>query len=168
MVLHHTAKAYIKLKTFAHDLFQNCPVALTFSTENAIDELCTQSQHDLAIGMSVNGDHHSDAIMSAMASFIASPMSDYSIVSSSADQRKHQNSTSLAFLRGIHRWPVNSPDKWPVTRKMFPFMTSSCLIWVQGKSGTNILYCNTPHRIDITMLSNVWWYDKIQNILIHI
>ena len=22
---------------------------------------------------------------------------------------------------GIHRWPVNSPHKWPVTRKMFPF-----------------------------------------------
>ena len=29
--------------------------------------------------------------------------------------------TSLAFVRGIHRWPVNSPHKWPVTRKMFRF-----------------------------------------------
>ena len=28
---------------------------------------------------------------------------------------------SLAFVRGIHRWPVNSPGKGPVTRKMFPF-----------------------------------------------
>ena len=35
--------------------------------------------------------------------------------------RKHQSSTSLAFVRGIHRGPVNSPHKWPVTRKMFPF-----------------------------------------------
>ena len=25
------------------------------------------------------------------------------------------------FVRGIHRGPVNSPHKWPVTRKMFPF-----------------------------------------------
>ena len=25
------------------------------------------------------------------------------------------------FVRGIHRSPVNSPHKWPVTRKMFPF-----------------------------------------------
>ena len=25
------------------------------------------------------------------------------------------------FVRGIHRWPVNSPHKGPVTRKMFPF-----------------------------------------------
>ena len=29
--------------------------------------------------------------------------------------------TSLAFVRGIHRWPVNSPHKWPVTRNIFPF-----------------------------------------------
>ena len=34
--------------------------------------------------------------------------------------RKHQSSASLAFVRGIHRGPVNSPHKWPVTRKMFP------------------------------------------------
>ena len=33
------------------------------------------------------------------------------------DQRKHQSPASLAFVRGIHRWPVN----WPVTQKMFPF-----------------------------------------------
>ena len=37
------------------------------------------------------------------------------------DQRKYQGSASLAFVRGIHRWPVNSVQKWPVTRKMFPF-----------------------------------------------
>ena len=36
-------------------------------------------------------------------------------------QRKHQSFVSLAFVRGIHRWPVNSPHKGPVTRKMFPF-----------------------------------------------
>ena len=40
---------------------------------------------------------------------------------SSADQRKHQSSASLAFVRGIQRWPVNSPQKGPVTRKMLPF-----------------------------------------------
>ena len=33
--------------------------------------------------------------------------------------RKHQSSMSLAFVRGIHRWPVNSPHKWPVTPPMF-------------------------------------------------
>ena len=45
----------------------------------------------------------------------------YSTVYLGTDQIKHQSSMSLAFVRGIHRWPVNSPDKWPVTRKMFPF-----------------------------------------------
>ena len=45
----------------------------------------------------------------------------YSTVCSSADQRKHQNSASLAFVRGIHRWPVNSSHKGPVKLKMFPF-----------------------------------------------
>ena len=45
----------------------------------------------------------------------------YSTVYSGSDQRKHQSSASLAFVWGIHRWPVNSPHKWPVTRKMFPF-----------------------------------------------
>ena len=35
--------------------------------------------------------------------------------------KETSNSASLAFVRGIHRWPVNSPHKGPVTRKMFPF-----------------------------------------------
>ena len=59
--------------------------------------------------------------MSAMASQITSPMIVYSTVYSGADQRKHQSSVSLAFVRGIHRWRVNSPRKGPLTRKMFPF-----------------------------------------------
>ena len=62
--------------------------------------------------------HYSDAIMGAMASQITSLTST---VFSGADQRKHQSSASLAFVRGIHRWSVNSPHKWPVTLKMFPF-----------------------------------------------
>ena len=45
----------------------------------------------------------------------------YSTVYSEADQRKHQSSAPLAFVQGIHRGPVNSPHKWTVTRKMFPF-----------------------------------------------
>ena len=65
--------------------------------------------------------HYNDVIMGAIASQITSLTIVYSIVYSDADQRKHQSSTSLAFVRGIHRGPVNSPHKWPVTRKMFPF-----------------------------------------------
>ena len=65
--------------------------------------------------------HYNDIIMSTMASQITSLTIVYSIVYSGADQRKHQSSASLAFVRGIHRWPVDSPHKGPVTRKTFPF-----------------------------------------------
>ena len=59
--------------------------------------------------------------MGAMASQITSLAIVYSSVNSGADQRKHQSSASLAFVRGIHRGPVNSLHKGSVTRKMFPF-----------------------------------------------
>ena len=59
--------------------------------------------------------------MSTIASQITSLTIVCSTVYSGADQSKHQSSASLAFVWGIHRGPVNSPHKWPVTRKMFPF-----------------------------------------------
>ena len=65
--------------------------------------------------------HYRDVIMSTMASQITSLTIVYLTVYSGADQRKHQSSASLAFVWGIHRGPVNSPHKWPVTRKMFSF-----------------------------------------------
>ena len=61
--------------------------------------------------------HYGDVIMGTIASQIANLAIVYSTVYSGADQRKHQSSASLAFVRG----PVNSPHKWPVTRRMFPF-----------------------------------------------
>ena len=64
---------------------------------------------------------YSDVIMGTMASQITGLTIVYWTVYSGADQRKHQSSVSLAFVRRIHREPVNSPHKWPVTRKMFPF-----------------------------------------------
>ena len=65
--------------------------------------------------------HYCDVKIGAVASQITSLPIVYSTVCSGADQRIHQSSASLAFVRVIHRWPVNSPHKWPVTRKMFPF-----------------------------------------------
>ena len=59
--------------------------------------------------------------MRAMAYQISSFTIVYSGVYSGVDQREHQSSVSLAFVRGIHRLPVNSPHKRPVTPKMFPF-----------------------------------------------
>ena len=65
--------------------------------------------------------HYDDVIMGLMASQITSLTIVYSTVDSGADQSKHQSSASLAFVWGIHRGPVTSPHKWPVTRKMLPF-----------------------------------------------
>ena len=65
--------------------------------------------------------YYDDVTMGGMASLITSLTIVYSTVYSNADQRKDQSSASLAFVWGIHRGPVNSTHKWPVTRKMFPF-----------------------------------------------
>ena len=59
--------------------------------------------------------------MATMASQITNLTIIYSTVYSGADQRNHQSSASLAFVRGIHRAPVNSPHKWPVAQKMILF-----------------------------------------------
>ena len=65
--------------------------------------------------------HYNDAILSMMASQVTSLTIVYSSVYSGTDQRKHQSSESLAFVRGIHQWPVNSMHKGPVKWKKFPF-----------------------------------------------
>ena len=59
--------------------------------------------------------------MGAIASQITSLTIVFSNVYLDTDQRKHHRFASLAFVWGIHRRPVNSPHKLPVTRKMFPF-----------------------------------------------
>ena len=69
----------------------------------------------------IRHEYYNDVLMTAMASQITSLAIVYSTVYSGADQWKHQSSASLVFVRGIHRWPVNSHHKGPVTRKMFPF-----------------------------------------------
>ena len=62
--------------------------------------------------------HYNDVIISASAN--QQPHDCLPFIQG-ADQRKHQSSASLAFVKGIHRSPVNCPHKGPVTRKMFPF-----------------------------------------------
>ena len=78
--------------------------------------------------------YYSDVTMNAMESQITSLTIVYSTVCSGTDQRKHQNSASLAFVWGIRRWPVNSPHKGPVTRKMFLFddVIMLCEVLVQA------------------------------------
>ena len=66
--------------------------------------------------------------MTTMASQITSLTIVYSMVYSDADQRKHQSSASLAFVRGIHQGPVNSWTNGQLRGKYFHLMTSSCHI----------------------------------------
>ena len=76
--------------------------------------------------------------MGAIGSQITSLTIVYLTAYSDADQRKHQSSASLAFVRGIHRMPVNSPHKGPVTRKKFPFDDVIVLpVWYQAVIWTN-------------------------------
>ena len=74
--------------------------------------------------------HYDDITMSLMTSQITSLTIVYSTVYADTDLRKHQSSASLAFVRGIHRGPVNSPHKLPVTPKMFPFDDVIMISWV--------------------------------------
>ena len=83
-----------------------------------VDVMASDRQHHNA---NSNVTRYGDVIIIAMASQITSITIVYSIVYSGADQRKNQSFASLAFVRGIHRSPVNSPHKGPVMRKMFPF-----------------------------------------------
>ena len=57
----------------------------------------------------LESNHYIDVTMTTIVSQITSLTVVYSIVYSGVDQRKHQSSASLAFVRGIHR-----------DRKMFP------------------------------------------------
>ena len=72
--------------------------------------------------------HYSAVIMNAMSYQITSVSSIYSTVCSGVDESKHQSFALLALLweeftddQWIPRWPVNSPHKEQVTRKMLPF-----------------------------------------------
>ena len=91
--------------------------------------------------------------MGTIGSQITSLTIVYSTVYWGSDQSKHQSSASLAFVRGIHRGPVNSPHKWPVTRKMFPFddviMLQVCftdtgaIVCLESPSGRDIFCLKT-------------------------
>ena len=100
---------------------------------------------ELRVVVQSNWRHYNDVMMGAMASQITSLAIVYSTVYSGTDQRNHQSSASLTFVRGIHRRLVNSPHKWPGTRKMFPF---DDVIMVRFRG------------ISIAILNEVIWSEK--------
>ena len=94
--------------------------------------------------------HYDDVIMTMLASQITSLTVVYSIVYSGVNQRKHQSSASLAFVREIHRGPVNFPHKWPVTRKMFPFDDVIMPFWDTATHGEGHV-CGQRSRSHLTL-----------------
>ena len=86
----------------------------------------------------------------------------YSTVYSGADQRIHQSSASLAFVRGIHRRPVNSPHKCPVTQKMFPFDDVIMLIPYPHRITSFVLVAPEPVRQPL-MIRITWTHDLTIN-----
>ena len=109
---------------------------------------CWQSRHH---------DHYDDVIMSAVACQITS----LTIVCSNvADQRKHQSSASLAFVWGIHRWPVNSPHKGPVMRKMFPFDDVIMMTQFSVKS----LYPDLHGSYTVISLVAAGWWQVLRSV----
>ena len=119
--------------------------------------------------------------MGAMASRITILAIVCSTIYSGTDQRKHQSSASLAFVRGIHihRWPLKSQHKWPVTRKMFPFddvIMRSCKVSTGQRSREsrvakppsilqykmNVL---RPELADARLCEILWSFPKLQLIV---
>ena len=97
--------------------------------------------------------HYNDVIRSAMASQITGVPIVCSAVCLSVDRRKHQSSVSLAFERGIHRWPMNSLHKGPVTRKKFAFDDIIIYIWF---ALTKV--CGYRHIFDNILWIRSWWW----------
>ena len=102
--------------------------------------------------------------MSAMASQITGVSFVYSTACSGAYQRQHQSCSSLAFVRGIHRWPVKSPHKGPVTRKMFPF---DDVIMEHESLNNQIRQINRFQYLELWITADSTWYIK-KSILLYI
>ena len=112
----HTTKCIFhsgKIKSFGTKIPQNYIFNITESVKFRLDRAKIL--------------YYRDVIMGAMASQITGLTIVYLTVYWSADQRKHQSSASLGSVMGIHRWPVNSSFKGPITRKLFPF--NDVIMW---------------------------------------
>ena len=113
---------YPKAKLVSGKRLASCQISMIIHAKMA--ETVTIQYHDVIVG--------------AVASQITSLKIVYSIVYQNADGRKHQSSASLAFVRGIHQGPVNSPHKLPVTRKTFPFDDVIVFCWPDDTRGQGV------------------------------
>ena len=99
----------------------------------------------------------SDVIMNPITSQISGTSGVYSIVCSLEDQRKHQSVASLAFVRGIYRWPVNSPHKARV-------WIEDALTAVNASFQDGRLLCWWIHLSPVcsaSLFKLFWWYGYL-------
>ena len=112
-------------------------LSITRYTVRHVEQCCRNPPNEHTSVMSPlkapEGVHYDDVIMGAIASQNTSLTIVYSIVYSDADKKKKTSKLRFTGLCAeIHRGPVNSPHKWPVTRKMFPFdyvIMGGCHTW---------------------------------------
>ena len=118
--------------------------------------------------------HYNVVIMTAMVSQITSITIVYSTAYSRSISKKHQSSASLAFVLGIHQSPVNSPHKWPVTRKMFPFAEAQIKENIKAVRhwhfvrGIQRSPVDSPRKGPCSNVENVsiWWRHHAMKILL--
>ena len=103
-------------------------------------------------------EHYSDVIMTAMASQITGVSIVYSTVCSGGDQRKHQISATLAYVREIHWWIARTKDQW--RGKCFHLMTSSWYsISCSLIASCFYLYLENPRLVNVlgAFAESIWY-----------
>ena len=103
--------------------------------------------------------HYSDVIITTKASQITGLSIVSSAVCSGVYQRKLQSSAPMAFVKGIHWWPVDSPHKGPVTWKMFPIEDVIITTLEHGVQAPAATHLWGPWRLK--QIQRAWIYDYI-------
>ena len=103
--------------------------------------------------------HCNDVVMGVIASQITSCTVVYSTAYSKRRSKKTPNSASPTFVKGIHRWMMNSPHRWPVTRKMFPFGDVIMIIRLGSCMSTPQHQAILLTNVDLSAIEE-WWLLK--------
>ena len=107
----HAAEALVKFKSV------HC-----FKTPNLHSSEESDALFDLALRRILIFYHYNDVMMTAMASQITSlTMFTQRFIQAQINENTKASRHWRHFVKGIHRWPVNSPHEGPVTREVFPF-----------------------------------------------
>ena len=126
------------LTSIAHVAIECLSVVRILSANTSQNDYFTKINIETGMGLQARActlnhkpTHYCVVIMNAMASQITGVSIVYSTVCADADPKNIKPPRYWPFVRGIHRWPVDSPHKGPVTWKLFPLddviMTIRCM-----------------------------------------